>query len=99
MILALAVGGAVLVLGSEVVAGPASMATVVQTHTTVEIGSTPVGAEVVDPDGVLLGQTPISVVIRFGEPLQVEVRADRHRTRRVWLTGDRPQRVIVLDPE
>lgn len=67
--------------------------------TVLELQSTPAGAEVLETSGALLGTTPLTVELTRGEPRQVDVRAEGYRTRRVWLTGDRPQRVILLDPE
>jgi serine/threonine-protein kinase len=63
-----------------------------------ELRSTPAGAEVFETNGEALGMTPIAVELRSGEPRQVDIQAVGYRPRRVWLTGDRPQRVILLDP-
>ena len=98
VVLALGAGWA---LGQGALPSVAPIASVAGWGDTVmlEVRSTPAGAEVRTTDGELLGTTPIDLPLEAGEPRQVDVGARGYRTRRVWLTSDRPQRVILLDPE
>ncbi|MFT4623406.1 MAG: serine/threonine protein kinase [Myxococcota bacterium] len=88
-------------IGQGTLAGVSPMASVGAWSKTVlvEVRSTPAGAEVLETDGRLLGHTPLEVELHAGEPRQIDLGAPGYRTRRVWLTGDRAQRVILLDPE